>query len=310
MTNETKNETTAEVSTRKNRRGVSNETKAVSQLKFHEKDAAQNGLFIGHLAEVTLDWSVGKEGTAFAGLKQPRLTFHFASQHANVNEQRHVYNSLFPVASNIATIPNGTDAWQVDNVLNWIKHMLDVYYLKGRMMTEAEEDALTLPFCDFDDNGEYISVDPEEVLKGYATVFANTIAMLEGRFGLAENETPKCAYKTADGKPIAVWMKLLRHKKTKKGWTNVLQNGELGFDSFIGAGCIEIFKGNGTNPAILRLDLSKESITPKDTKKEPTLGGQMMSGMMGGAVMPGAMPTGIPNDNSAFAAAGNDDLPF
>ena len=187
MTNETKNGVTAEAPIRKNRRGVSNETKAVSQLKFHEKDAAQNGLFIGHLVEVTLDWSVGKEGTAFAGLKQPRLTFHFASQHANVNEQRHIYNSLFPVASNIATIPNGTDAWQVDNVLNWIKHMLDVYYLKGRMMTEAEEDALTLPFCDFDDNGEYVSVDPEEVLKGYATVFANTIAMHEGRFGLAEN---------------------------------------------------------------------------------------------------------------------------
>ena len=49
MTNETKNGATAEVPTRKNRRGVSNETKAVSQLKFHEKDAAQNGLFIGHL---------------------------------------------------------------------------------------------------------------------------------------------------------------------------------------------------------------------------------------------------------------------
>ena len=310
MADEIKNGATAEAPVKKNRRGVTNETKAVSQLKFHEKDSAQNGLFIGHLEDVTVNWAVGKEGTSFAGLKMPYLTFHFASQHTNPAEQRHVYNTLFPVDSNIATIPGGTDEWRVNNCFAWIKHMLDVYYLKGRMMSEVEEDALTLPFCDYDDNGEYVAVDAQEVLNGYGAVFVNTVAILNGTFNLAEGETPKCAYKDANGKPIAVWMKLLRHKKTKKGWTNVLQNGELGFDSFIGAGCIEIFKGNGTNPAILRLDLSKESITPKETKKEPTLGGQMMPGMMGGAVMSGAMPTGIPNDNSAFAAAGNDDLPF
>lgn len=295
-----------EAPVKKNRRGVTNETKAVSQLKFHEKDAAQNGLFIGHLVEVTLNWSVGKEGNAFAGMKVPYLTFHFASQHSNVAEQRHVYNTLFPIPSNVATIPSGDSAWQVDNVLNWLKHMLDIYYLKGRLMTEDEENALTLPFCDFDESGEYIQVDPEEVLKGYATVFANFVAMIEGKFNLAEGETPKCAYKDANGKPITVWMKLLRHKKTKKGWTNVTSNGDLGFDSFIGAGAIEIFKGNGTNPTILRIDPSKESITPKETKKEPTIG---MPGMMGGAVVPGMIPNGMPTDNSAFAAAG-DDMPF
>lgn len=298
-----------EAPVKKNRRGVTNETKAVSQLKFHEKDAAQNGLFIGHLADVTLNWAVGKEGTAFAGMNMPYLTFHFASQHAVPAEQRHVYNSLFPIASNIATIPGCDSAWQVDNVFAWIKHMLDTYYLKGRLMTDAEEDALTLPFCDYDDNGEYVAVDPEEVLKGYASVFANALAMLEGKFNLAEGETPKCAYKDANGKPITVWMKLLRHKKTKKGWTNVTPNGDLGFDSFIGAGAIEIFKGNGTNPAILRIDVSKESITPKDTKKEPTVGGVGIPGMMGGAVVPGMIPNGMPTDNSAFAAAG-DDMPF
>lgn len=295
-----------EAPVKKNRRGVNNETRAVSQLKFHEKDAAQNMLFIGHLADVTLNWAVGKEGTAFASMKMPYLTFHFASQHPKPEEQRHVYNTLFPIASNIATIPGGDSAWQVDNVMNWIKHMLDIYYLKGRLMTEAEEDALTLPFCDFDDNGEYVSIDPEEVLAGYGTVFANALAMLEGKFNLTEGETPKCAYKDANGKPIAVWMKLLRHKKTKKGWTNVMPNGDLGFDSFIGAGCIEIYKGNGTNPSILRVDIAKESITPKDTKKEPTVG---IPTMMGGAVIPGMMPTGMPSDNGAFAAAG-DDMPF
>ena len=79
-------------------------------------------------------------------------------------------------------------------------------------------------------------------------------------------------------------MKLLRHKKTRKGWTDVVQNGELGFDNFIGAGVIEILKPN-TNPTILRLDLSKESITPKDTKKQPTIGVPGNPGM--GAVMAG-----------------------
>ena len=43
---------TAETPAKKVRRGVSNQTKAVAQLRFHEKDAATNGLFIGHLEEV------------------------------------------------------------------------------------------------------------------------------------------------------------------------------------------------------------------------------------------------------------------
>ena len=309
MSDEIKNGAPAEAPAKK-RRGVSNETKAVSQLKFHEKDAVQQGaaagLFIGHMVEVTMNWAVAKENTSFAGLKMPYLTFHFASNHANAVEQRHVYNSIFPVESNIATIPGGTDEWRVNNVFNWIKHMLDIYYLKGRQLTPEEEDALSLPFCDYDDNGEYVMVEPQEVLNGYGAMFANVIAMLDGKFKLAEGDTPKCCYKDANGKPITVWMKLLRHRKAKKGWVNVTPNGELGFDSFIGAGCIELFKGQGTLPAVLRIDLSKESITPKDTKKEPTLG---MPGMPGGAVMPG-MPAGMPTDNSAFAAAGADDMPF
>ena len=310
MADEIKNGATAETPLKRNRRGISNETKAVSQLKFHEKDAASNGLFIGHLEEVTINYSVAKEGTSFAGLKMPYLTFHFASQHANINEQRHVYNTMFPVESNIATIPGGDAEWRVNAVMNWIKHILDTFYLRGRLLTDEEVDALTLPFEDYDENGEYIAIDPQVVLDGYATIFANTVAMLNGTFNLKEGETAKCCYKDANGKPIAIWMKLLRHRKAKKGWVNVTPNGELGFDTFIGAGAIELFKGNGTFPAVLRLDMSKESITPKETKKDPTIGGQTVPGMMGGAVMPGAMPTGMPMDNSAFAAAGAEDMPF
>jgi hypothetical protein len=217
---------------------------------------------------------------------------------------------MFPVESNIATIPGGTDDWRVNNVFKWMKHMLDTYYLKGRLMTEAEEKALTLPFCDFDDNGEYIAVDPQTVLDGYGTIFNNFIAIMNGNFNLKEGETPRCAYKDANGKPIVVWMKLLCHRKTKKGWINVGQNGDLGFDSFVESGAIEIFKGNGVAPSILNIDLAKESITPKDTSKTPTIGGQGMNGMMGGAVIPGGVPSGIPMDNTAFNAAGMDDMPF
>lgn len=309
MADEIKNEAVA--STKKIRRGISNETKAVSQLRFHEKDAAQNGLFIGHLEEVKVDWAVAKENTSFAGLKMPYLTFHFASQHPKSEEQRHYYHTIFPVESNVATIPGGTDEWRVNSLFAFIKHMLDVLYLRGRQLTEAEEEALTFPFCDFDEEGNYVMVEPQEVLNGYGAIFANVVAMFNGTFATNDTEaTGKPCYKDANGKPIALWMKLLRHKKTKKGWVNAGQNGELAFDSFIGSGCIELFKGNGTLPNILRIDPSKESITPKETKKEPTLGGQGMPGMMGGAVMAGGMPTGMPMDNTAFAEAGATDMPF
>lgn len=305
---EVNNGATAETPVKKVRRGISNNTQAVNQLKFHEKDAAQNGLFIGHLADVKVEWSVGSDNSAFAGLKVPRLTYHFTSNHANLSEQRHAYQTLFPVPSNIATIPGGETEWQVNNLFRWIKHVLDVFYLKNRQMTEAEEDALTLPFVDFnEETGEYIQVEPSTVLEGYATLFNNVVAIMNGTFNVAEGETPKCCYKDANGKPISIWMKLLRHKKTRKGWTDVVQNGELGFDSFIGAGAIEILKPN-TNPSILRLDLSKESITPKETKKQPTIGVNNPLNM--GAVVAGGMPMGMPDTTGAFAAAGDDEMPF
>lgn len=309
MSDEIKTATTAEVATKKRRRGVSNETQGVSQLKFHEKDAANNGLFVGCLAEARVDWSVASEASSFNGLKVPRLTLHFTSTHTNESEKRHIYHTIFPVESSVATIPGGSDAWRVDSNFNWIKHILTVFYLKNRQFTDKEEDALALSFEDFDDDNNYIAVNPEVVIAGYATLFNNTVSMLNGTFGLAEGETPKCCYKDANGKPLPIWMKLLRHIKTKKGWVNVGQNGELGFGSFVGSGVIELVKGNNP-PAVLRIDLSKESITPKETKREPTLGGQgLPNGMMGAAVIPG-MSTGIPTDNSAFAAAGEGDMPF
>lgn len=302
-------EGSAQPTVKKVRRGVSNKTKAVSQLRFHEKDAStQNGLFIGHLDSVTVDWSVNAEGKQFTGEKIPHVTLHFASNHPSASEQRHVYYTLNCVESNVNTIPGGSEEWKVNNIFNWMKHILDVYYLKGREMTEDEEVALSLPFEDYDDEGNYVVVETSDVIAGYAFIFNNFVAMMNGQFNLKDGETAKPVYKTADGKFIPAWLKLLRHKKVKGEWRNVAQNGELGFDSFIGNGVVELIRKD-MPPAVLRVDLAKESITPKETKKAPSIGaiGSNMASM--GGVMAGApMNMGAPT-NSAFAEAA-DDMPF
>lgn len=298
----------AQTVAKKVRRGVSNKTQAVAQLKFHEKDAAQNGLFVGHLEEVRVDWSNNADAKSFTGMSIPRLTFHFASNHANSSEKRHVYQTLFPVESNVNTIPGGSEDWRVNNVFNWIKHILDVFYLKGREMTEAEEDALSLTFEDFDENGEYVSVEVEDVINGYRAIFENAAAMLNGSFELADGEVAKSVYKTSDGKFIPCWLKLLRHKKRKGDWINVGANGDLAFDGFIGNGVVELLKKD-CPPTVLRLDLAKESITPKETKKTPTIGAPGMGAPAMGGVMAGAPSMNMPVDNGAFQAAG-EEMPF
>lgn len=301
------------VQTPKLRRGVSNETRAVSQLLFHEKDAAPNGLFMGHLHRVSVEYSVGQDTSSFAGLRMPRLVFEFCSNHVNANEMRHYIHSVFPIDSNVDTIPGGKSAWRVDQVLRFIKHMLDVYYLKGRQLTPEEEDKLTLPFVDFDESGQYVAVDTQDVVNGYEFVFRNVSNIFNG---IADDNKDgkdiadaKPIYKTADGKFINCWMKLIRHKKQRNGdWTNV-NNGELGFDSFIGAGVVELAKGTNP-PAILMLDLSKESITPKDTKKTPTIGGQAVPSMMGGVMAGGPVNVGVQTNSAFNEATAGGEMPF
>lgn len=299
----------AQPTVKKNRRGVNNQTKAVAQLRFHEKDATQNGLFIGHLDSVSVDWSVNAEGKQFTGEKVPRVTLHFASNHTNAAEQRHVYYTLNCVESNVNTIPDGSEDWKVNNIFNWMKHILDVYYLKGREMTEAEESALTLPFEDYDEEGNYVVVETADVIKGYAFIFNNFAAMMNGNFNLADGETAKPVYKTADGKFIPAWLKLLRYKKVKGEWKAVAQNGELGFDSFIGSGVVELMRKDFP-PAVLRVDLAKESITPKETKKAPSIGGAGSGIAAMGGVMASAPMNMGGVANSAFADAADGDMPF
>lgn len=288
--------------TKKNRRGVNNQTQAVTQLRFHEKDAAPNGLFIAELSDVKVDWSINAEAKTFTGIKVPRLTFEFTSTHAKAAEKRHAYYTLFPVESNVNTIPGGTDEWKVNQVLNGIKHLLDVFYLKGRLMTEEEEDMLALNFSDIDDEGNYVPVDPQEVANAYGVLFNNVANIFAGRTLVNEGETPKPIYKDKDGKFIRCWIKLIRAKKIKGDWKNVGNNGELSFDPFINNGFVELQNGNNP-PTILRLELSKESITPKEVKKTPNIPG------MGGVMIGDTVPGGMPSDMSAYAAA-QDDMPF
>lgn len=305
--NEKVAEGSAQPTVKKSRRGVNNQTKAVAQLRFHEKDAAQNMLFVGHIEEIRVDWSTNADGKQFTGMSVPRLTIHAASNHNVATEMRHVYYTLNPVESNVLTIPGGTEEWKVTNVFNWMKHVLDIFYLKGRELTEAEEEALSLPFEDFDESGNYVAVDPETVIAGYRYIFENFAAMMNGQWNLEDGAVAKPCYKTADGKILPTWIKLIRYKKVKGEWKPVAQNGELGFDSFLGNGVFELVKKDQM-PLILRVDLAKESITPKETKKAPSIGGVGMGAAMGG-VMPGApMDMGM-GTNSAFAAA-DGEMPF
>lgn len=184
--------------------------------------------------------------------------------------------------------------------------MLDVFYLKGRELTEEEEDALTLPFEDFDEQGQYVPIEAEEVIAGYKQIFENAAAMINGIWNkkFDEGESPKPCYKTADGKYIPCWIKLLRCRKQKGQWRNIGSNGELTFDNFIGNGFVELQKGNNP-PAVLRLDLSRESIIPKEVAKVPTIGNMAPQGSI---IAPMVADMGAIN-NEAYNEAVKD-MPF
>lgn len=298
------------------RRGVSNATKAVSHLKFHEKDAAANGLFVGQLSDVRVESSINADGKTFTGLEVPRLTFEFTSCHANINEKRYAYQTLFPIESNVDTIPEGKDDWKVNRVFAWIKHVLDVFYLKGRELTPAEEDSLSLDFMDYEENNgviEYVSVEPETVLAAYKKLFEAAAAMLNGSYADKDKEaTGKACYKDANGKPLSVWMKLLRYAKDKKGDWAAVSHGDLAFPRFVGEGCLELMKAKEF-PKVIRIDVTKESITPKEVKKTPTIGTPTIPGMAGtmpmGGVVAGSDVNITTATNEAYSEA-NSDMPF
>lgn len=304
----------AEVANKKKRRGISNETRATSRLKFDDvRDANKaNGLFQGHLESVEVkDITIGEETTgmpSFNGMTVPKLILTFASNHPAVAERRYVSMQFLPAESNVDTIPNGSKAWQVDRIMAYLKHLLDVYLLKGKPMSEEQEDALTLAFEDFDDNGEYVSVDPTEVINGWRVLFENFANIMNtGKDG-------KPIYVTADGKIIPIWMKLLRFTKNKGQWKPVEggnRAGDLAFPGFVGEGVIELFVAN--KAPILKVDATKEKIAVMDIAK--TLTNPAVPGMPGAPMggVPAGFGDGMGADNGspipAFPGAG-EDLPF
>lgn len=289
-----------------NRRGVS-AARGTQRLKFtHQLANTNNGLFMGHLASVEVtNILIGEDKTgmpSFNGLEIPKLSLTFTSNEEDPNKRHYQVLSFNAVESNVKTIPGGSEEWKVNQIFDWIKHVLNVYVLKGREMTDAEADALALNFEDFDEAGEYTPIEAEVVISGWRALFENVENMLN------RGADGKPAYKTKEGKIVPVWIKLLRYVKNRtKGWQPV-NNGDLSFPTFVGEGAIEVFKQQQA-PSI-RLDSVKECITPMNIEKNkapnmgagvPVMGMDPMSGFGGGG------PTAGFNNISTEAG---DDMPF
>lgn len=284
MADETTKEVKEEVKV-KMRRGVNNETRATSRLKFSHEDAKANGLFIGHLDDITLsnvDMADNSAMVSFRGIPVKRLSIIFASNDESVNKRKYATLSFLPVESNVNTIPNGKEAWKVDHVLAYLKHLLDVFVLHGNPMPENMENLLSLDYEDFDENGEYLQVDAETVVNAWTKLFENFINIMN----TAKQGKP--AYKDANGKPISIWFKLLRYVKNNKGWTPI-NNEQLGFPTFVGEGVFEIFVAN-VKPSI-KLDVVREAIKPMEGigRKKPNLN---IPGIGGGVVVTPALGVG------------------
>lgn len=184
-----------------NRRGIS-AARGTQRLRFSHEIAKPNGLFIGHLNSVEVsNILIGEDTTgmpSFNGLEIPRLTLTFASNEDEVIKRHFQTIQFSAVESTVKTIPGGDDEWKVNQIFDWMKHILNVFILKGRELTDAEADALSLPFEDFDDNGEYSPIEPETVIAGWKTLFENFENMLN------RGADGKPAFKTKEGKIIAL----------------------------------------------------------------------------------------------------------
>lgn len=285
------------------RRGIAT-ARGTQRLKFTHTDAKSNGLFLAHLESVDVTMvKIGEDTTglpSFNGMEIPRLRFIFASNETEEAKRKYVTLSFMPAESNANTIEGGKEAWKVTNIFDWLQHLFKVYILKGRDFTDEEADALSLPFTDFDENGQYVPVDAETVVKGWTLLFNN----VENIFNRGKEEKPY--YKTTDNKFIPIWIKLIRYNKTKKNGWSAIQNGDLVFPTFVGEGCIEIFKPNEM-PAI-KLDVTRECILPKNLEEKkkpqtPNIGAGVAPGM--GAVNLGSEM--MPDMN--FTSGLEDDMP-
>lgn len=304
MSKETVNqETPIEEVKKVSRRGLGS-ARGTAHLKFGNDQAKPNGLFLGHLEEVKYSTiTIGEDKTgmpSFNGFEIPKLTLIFASNEEDPNKRHYVSKTFTAVESNVNTIPGGKEEWKVNSVFDWLKHVLNVYYLKGRELTDEEATALSLTFEDFDEQGEYVSVDTEIVINAWKVLFENfENIMNRGKDG-------KPVYHDKNNKFIPVWLKLLRYVKSRKSWTPI-NNGDLSLPQFVGEGCIEIYQQNAI-PSI-KIDLVKETILIMNVEKPktpnmPAVGG--MAPMMGGVTIGQTMnPMGTDISSQTV-----DDMPF
>ena len=315
MSKETVNqETPIEEVKKVSHRGLGS-ARGTAHLKFGNDQAKPNGLFLGHLEEVKYSTiTIGEDKTgmpSFNGFEIPKLTLTFASNEEDPNKRHYVNLSFNAVESNANTIPGAKDEWKVNAVFDWLKHLLNVYYLKGRELTEDEANALSLSFEDFDEDGNYTPIEPETVIAGWTSLFEafENIMNRGGKDGA-------CIYKDKNGKFIPVWIKLIRYiKNNKKGWQPV-NNGELAFPTFVGEGCVERYVQNAL-PSI-KLDAIKECIIPKNIEKAkapnmPTAGAGVGGPMAGGIPVDPMMAGGASGLGAGYDAIANeagDDIPF
>jgi hypothetical protein len=304
MSKETVNqETPIEEVKKVSRRGLGS-ARGTARLKFGNDQAKPNGLFLGHLEEVKYSTiTIGEDKTgmpSFNGFEIPKLTLTFASNEEDPNKRHYVSKTFTAVESNVNTIPGGKEEWKVNSVFDWLKHVLNVYYLKGRELTDEEVTALSLTFEDFDEQGEYVSVDTEIVINAWKVLFENfENIMNRGKDG-------KPVYHDKNNKFIPVWLKLLRYVKSRKSWTPI-NNGDLSLPQFVGEGCIEIYQQNAI-PSI-KIDLVKETILIMNVEKPktpnmPAIGG--MAPMMGGVAIDQTMnPMGTDISSQTL-----EDMPF
>ena len=304
MSKETVNqETPIEEVKKVSRRGLGS-ARGTARLKFGNDQAKPNGLFLGHLEEVKYSTiTIGEDKTgmpSFNGFEIPKLTLTFASNEEDPNKRHYVSKTFTAVESNVNTIPGGKEEWKVNSVFDWLKHVLNVYYLKGRELTDEEATALSLTFEDFDEQGEYVSVDTEVVINAWKVLFEN----FENIMNRGKNGKP--VYHDKNNKFIPVWLKLLRYVKSRKSWTPI-NNGDLSLPQFVGEGCIEIYQQNAI-PSI-KIDLVKETILIMNVEKPktpnmPAVGG--MAPMMGGVAIDQTMnPMGTDISSQII-----DDMPF
>ena len=287
---------------KKGRRGISNETVSTSRLKFTHTDAKPNGLFVAHLDDVQLNEVDMKDDSAmvsFRGTKINRLVLTFASNEDDINKRKYIYLNFMPVESNVNTIPGGKEAWKVDRIFAYLKHILDVYVLHGQEMSSEMEEALTLDYDDTDEQGEYVNIPAAQVAAAWNKLFTNFVNIIN----TAKDGKP--AFKTSDNKFIPVWIKLIRYIKTGKGWTAVA-NGQLSFPTYVGEGVIEIFQSKVA--PLIKIDPIREAIKPMNiepTKKSPNVAIPGFAGIAVGGGFGSEM-----GGTTDFGFNGGSEMPF